>query len=99
MMKLKFATVSAKFEDPEYGTAPLFFTVKTSQLQKHERVAGTSLDPSLNAEPAVITVVELTETRKFPLIVKAGFAGLDCMVDNWSLTPESALDFTCWRSQ
>jgi hypothetical protein len=98
-MKPKFAVVQVQMEDPEYGTAPFFFTIKASQLQKHERVVGASLDPSINAEPAVITVVELTETRKFPLIVKAGFAGLDCCVNNWSLTPDSACDFAYGRSQ
>ena len=92
MRKPKFATVQVQMQDPDYGTAPFLFSVKTSQLRKHERVVGAKLDTTINAENATqVMVIGFTEEKVYPLIVKAGFAGLDCLVDNYSMA--SAIDF------
>jgi hypothetical protein len=100
MKKFKFATLQVKMQGRGYGTSPFFFTVKTSQLRKHERVEGARLDTTINAESAKqVMVLEFTETQRFPLLVPAGFAGLDCCVDNWSLTKDSAIDFLTGRLQ
>lgn len=85
-MKQKFATVQVQMQDPDYGDVPFLFTVKTSQLRKHERVIGAKLDTTINAESVKqAMIISFTDEKVYPLIVKAGFAGLDCLVDNYSM--------------
>lgn len=54
------------------------------QVLKEPKI-GKSFEFTINAQqPQVCVVISVTETQEFPLLVRAGYNGMDCMIHNFT---------------